>query len=82
VAEAADGHGFEFLGELRRHPEWHGIPVVVLTAKDLTRDDLERLNGRVARVLQKAAVSRSQLLAELRHVIRASGGPSPPAPAP
>jgi adenylate cyclase len=68
--------GFEFLGELRRRPEWHGIPVVVLTAKDLTRDDLERLNGRVARVLQKAAVSRAQLLAELREVIRAAGGPA------
>src|SRR5262249_61913988 len=31
--------GFEFLTELRQHPEWQAIPVVVTTAKDLTEED-------------------------------------------
>ena len=32
--------GFDFLLELRgRDPEWRDIPVIVLTAKDLTDED-------------------------------------------
>ena len=29
--------GFEFMDELRGRPDWQDIPVVVITAKDLTR---------------------------------------------
>ena len=32
-------NGFELLTELRARPEWRGIPVVVVTAKDLTPED-------------------------------------------
>ena len=35
--------GFEFVDELRRHPEWKSIPVVVVTAKDLTAEDRDAL---------------------------------------
>jgi len=28
--------GFEFIRELRQHPQWRSLPVIVLTAKDLT----------------------------------------------
>jgi hypothetical protein len=57
-------NGFEFVDELRRHPEWKSIPVVVVTAKDLTAEDRERLNGQVGLVLQKGAYSRDELLRE------------------
>jgi PAS domain S-box-containing protein len=56
--------GFEFVGELRKHPEWKSIPVVVVTAKDLTLEDRTRLNGQVGLILQKGAYSREQLLRE------------------
>jgi hypothetical protein len=39
---------------------------VVITAKDLSRADRERLNGYVERILQKGAYGRDQLLAEVR----------------
>ena len=39
--------GFEFLDELRARPDWQDIPVVVITAKDLTDEDRNRLNGGV-----------------------------------
>jgi CheY-like chemotaxis protein len=57
-------NGFEFVDELRRHPEWKSIPVVVVTAKDLTAEDRERLNGQVGLILQKGAYSRDELLRE------------------
>ena len=29
--------GFEFADEVRQHPEWRSIPIVVVTAAELTR---------------------------------------------
>ena len=63
--------GFEFLAELRRQTGGRGIPVVVVTAKDLTPADHERLNGQVQRILQKGAYTREDLLAELRELVAA-----------
>ena len=37
--------GFEFLDEVRRHEEWRDIPVIVITARDVTAEDRARLNG-------------------------------------
>jgi signal transduction histidine kinase/CheY-like chemotaxis protein len=54
--------GFEFLAEMHRHKEWASIPVVVLTAKDLTPGERARLNGHVSRVLQKGEYQRDELL--------------------
>jgi DNA-binding response OmpR family regulator len=61
--------GFDFLQELRRRAECALVPVIVITAKDLTEEDRRRLNGEVARILEKSATSTEQLLAEVRAVI-------------
>jgi PAS domain S-box-containing protein len=61
--------GFEFLDALRRRPDGAGIPVVVLTGKDLTEEDRRRLNGGVARVVQKRDGGPEALLAEMRGLI-------------
>jgi len=64
--------GFEFVSELRRDERWRAIPIVVITAKDLTGDDRHRLNGYVQKILQKGAHSREQLLAEVRELVATS----------
>src|SRR5688500_4461438 len=46
-------NGFEVAAQLHNHPTWRAIPVVVMTAKDITEEDRLRLNANVARVLQK-----------------------------
>jgi PAS domain S-box-containing protein len=61
--------GFEFVSELRRHPEWHTIPIVVLTAKDINQEDRDRLAGCVQKVLQKGAADKETLLTELKRLI-------------
>jgi CheY-like chemotaxis protein len=58
--------GFEFLRKLRKAPAWRSIPVVVITAKDLTEEDHLQLNGHVRMILEKGAYSRVELLHELR----------------
>jgi CheY-like chemotaxis protein len=59
--------GFEFLDELRSRPDWHDIPVVVITAKDLTDKDRNRLNGGVERIIQKS--DRDEMLGQLTREI-------------
>jgi CheY-like chemotaxis protein len=63
--------GFEFLDELRRRPEWRGIPVLVLTARDVTDDDRRRLGGGVRRIVQKGGSAPAALLRELAGVLAA-----------
>ena len=64
--------GFEFVSEFRRHEAWRAIPIVVITAQDLSRDDRERLNGYVQKILQKGAYGREMLLAEVRDMVATS----------
>jgi len=60
--------GFEFMRQLRQRPDGRLVPVVVITAKDLTEEDRHRLNGEVVRILLKAGMSQAELLAEVRAV--------------
>jgi signal transduction histidine kinase/DNA-binding response OmpR family regulator len=61
--------GFQFVAEVRGHHAWRTIPIVVVTAKDLTEDDRRRLNGYVEQILQKGAYSREALLREIRDLV-------------
>ena len=61
--------GFGFLRALRERAEWRDIPVVVLTAKDITADDRRRLAGRADRVLQKGGLSLTDLAESLRPLV-------------
>jgi signal transduction histidine kinase/DNA-binding response OmpR family regulator len=68
--------GFGFLEELRRVPAWRDIPVIVLTAKELTDEDRQRLQGSVEKILEKGAYDRQSLLQEIRGLIAASAPPA------
>jgi len=61
--------GFTFISEVNKQPEWSAIPIVIVTAKDITQDDRLRLNGHVERILQKGAYSRNRLLEEVRTLV-------------
>ncbi|MCH8225120.1 MAG: response regulator, partial [Chloroflexi bacterium] len=61
--------GFEFIVELRRSDRWSKVPVVVVTAKDLTAEDRQRLNGYVEKVVQKGSYSAESLMNELRGLV-------------
>ena len=63
--------GFGFLAELRARPEWQQIPVIVITAKDLTTDDRDRLAGNVEAVLEKNAYTRDELLERVSEAVAA-----------
>jgi CheY-like chemotaxis protein len=61
--------GFEVLERLHGDETWRDVPVIIVTAKDLTREDIDRLNGRVIKVLQKGTYQRRDLVRDIRAVI-------------
>jgi CheY-like chemotaxis protein len=66
--------GFEFLQELRKRPAFRRVPVVVITAKDITEEDRRRLNGEVSRILQKSDLRMEDLVAEVLAVATVNAG--------
>jgi len=61
--------GFGFLSAMRARPDWQHIPVIVITAKELTGEDRERLNGMVVEVLEKSADTSDDLLQRVREAV-------------
>ncbi|MBV8817689.1 MAG: response regulator, partial [Acidobacteriaceae bacterium] len=63
--------GFEFAERMRSRPDWRQIPIIVLTAKDLTQAERESLNGYVQNILVKGHYNRDQLLGHVRELVAA-----------
>ena len=61
--------GFELMSVLRTEDAWKNIPVIVLSAKDLTKEDHERLNGGVQKVLRKQVSEADDLLREVARLL-------------
>jgi signal transduction histidine kinase/CheY-like chemotaxis protein len=68
--------GFEVLDAMRREATWRDIPVVVITAKDLTAEEVTWLNQRAERVFQKGAYKRSELVGTIHEMIARGRGTS------
>ena len=66
--------GFEFVMQVRKEPAWRAIPIVVVTAKDITDEDRQRLQGSVVGLVEKRGFGREELLEQIRELVtRASG---------
>ena len=61
--------GFEFIAKVRADSRWRRIPVIVVTAKILTAEDLARLNGQVQHLVHKGEYSGKAVLAALQELV-------------
>lgn len=61
--------GLQFLDRLRRNPSASSIPVIVLTAKDLSDQDRVSLQGKVADVVSKGSISAAALLEQINAIL-------------
>ena len=62
--------GFEFLTHFRAKERYQAIPVVVVTAKELTADDEQRLNESVTEILAKGGgTAGDRLIDEVRRLL-------------
>ena len=62
--------GFEFLETLRHDLSERALPVIVLTAKELSAAERDLLNGKVEEVLQKSADDPERVLGEIRKALK------------
>jgi signal transduction histidine kinase/CheY-like chemotaxis protein len=61
--------GFEFITRLHAQEHNRSIPVVVLTAMELSEDEKARLSKHVAQIAFKASTSWTSLMSELTHIV-------------
>ncbi len=61
--------GFAVLEKVRLNPETWDLPVIVVTARELTDADRKRLSGNVSSVLQKSVATQETLLGEVKRIL-------------
>ena len=64
--------GFEFVMEMRKRDASRAIPIVVVTAKDVTEQERRRLSRDVAGLIERRGMDRESLLAQLREQVAAT----------
>jgi signal transduction histidine kinase/CheY-like chemotaxis protein len=64
--------GFQFVAEMQKHEDWRDIPIVVVTAKDLTAEERGQLNGCVESILKKGSYRREELLSGMKKLVDAA----------
>lgn len=67
--------GFELLNRIRSEEQTANIPVLVLTAKDLTKEDLDQLNANnVYQLIQKGDINIEEMMEVIRNMLSDSRG--------
>jgi CheY-like chemotaxis protein len=64
-------NGYQFVAELHKRDEWRSIPIIVVTAKDMSTEERIALDGYVEKVLPKHALTEEALLTEIQDLIAA-----------
>jgi signal transduction histidine kinase/CheY-like chemotaxis protein len=72
-----DMDGFQLVAALQQEKDWRDIPVIVITARDLTAADRARLSLGVERVLVKDAFNPGQLVEKIRQIVDGTPRPVP-----
>jgi PAS domain S-box-containing protein len=62
--------GFEFVEAVQRVPEWRQLPIIVVTAMELTAADHARLHGSIQRILKKGSYTLFELEDHIRRLVR------------
>jgi threonine synthase len=64
--------GFGLVEELKLDPRTKDIPVMIVSAKDITVDERKRLNGHIQAVYQKGSLSTKKFVDKVINVIEES----------
>ena len=62
-------NGFDVVDALNKNPETARIPLIVVTASDITVEERARLNGGVTAVMGKAGFDGQRFVAEVRRAM-------------
>ena len=64
-----DVNGFDVVAALQDRVETRKIPILVVTAKQITSEDRDHLNGFVMAVVEKSAFDRERFSAEVQRAM-------------
>jgi CheY-like chemotaxis protein len=64
-----DVNGFDVVAALNEHPDTARIPILVVTAKQITGEDRAKLSGYVTAIMEKAEVGRDRFTTEVRRAM-------------
>jgi CheY-like chemotaxis protein len=67
--EMPEVSGFEVVDALKGDPATAGIPIVIVTARDLGPEDRRRLNGRIQELVDKVGFDEGRFLGEVRRAL-------------
>lgn len=68
-----DVSGFDVVEALKEQPGTTGIPILVVTAKEITAEDRAKLNGSVSSIMEKAQFDAARFSAEVRRAMSGRG---------
>jgi CheY-like chemotaxis protein len=66
--------GFEVMHRLSLNPEWQNIPIILLTARDLSHEERRALDRAGGHIIQKGSFNKDELLA---HLLAVAGNGTP-----
>jgi signal transduction histidine kinase/DNA-binding response OmpR family regulator len=69
--------GFEVVHRLSLNAEWREIPIILITARDLSHEERRALDSGTIRIIQKGSFTRDELLAEISLVTDTSSKDAP-----
>lgn len=61
--------GFDVVEAMKADPFLHDVPIIVITAKELSAIERERLDGKIKALLQKGSFMDSDLLSDIRQAL-------------
>lgn len=64
--------GFGVIEKVRQNPEIHDLPIIVLSAKELSAEESRRLEESVTRVMKKQGLQGQQLVDEITAALKQS----------
>ena len=69
-------NGIQFVAELRKESGRHGVPIIVITGKEVSAEERAILNGEVLEVIRKGDHTPADLVSEVRDAIGLAGNKS------
>lgn len=62
--------GFEVIGQLKKAQETSNIPIIIVSAKELTEEEVEFLNSNIEKIMRKDDFSKENLLRDVKRALK------------
>lgn len=61
--------GFQLVQQIRNEADWQKIPIIIVTAKDLSDEERDRLQGNIQAIIRKDSLEGAELILRLKQIL-------------